>query len=140
MLKHIPTILSPELVKILMEMGHGDEILLADANYPGHRYGQRVVRLDGIDIPQLLSAILELFPLDAYADYQYRLMSVVEGDPTVPIIWDDYHHIIRQHFPNAQYQQLARETFYEQSKENYAIVMTGERALYGNIILKKGVI
>ena len=90
MLKHIPTILSPELVKYLMEMGHGDEVVIADANFPAHRIGQRVVRCDGHGVPALLDAILTVLPLDTYSDYQAGLMQVVPGDPTVPVIWDDY--------------------------------------------------
>lgn len=83
MLKGIPKLLSPELVRILMEMGHGDELVLADANYPGHSLNPRVLRYDGIGIPDLLDAILELLPLDHYAEQQVAFMAVVAGDPTV---------------------------------------------------------
>ncbi|MDO4432732.1 MAG: L-fucose mutarotase [Aerococcaceae bacterium] len=140
MLKKIPRNLSPELVKILMEMGHGDEIVLSDANFPAHRLGQRVVRADGLGVPELLESILELLPLDTYSTYQIGLMEVVPGDTTVPVIWDTYRDITEKAHPNFQEKQIERFAFYEQAKEAYAIVLTGETALYGNIILKKGVL
>ncbi|MGM0175442.1 L-fucose mutarotase [Enterococcus sp. DIV0800] len=140
MLKNIPKELSPELVKTLMEMGHGDEILLADANYPAATNNDRVIRADGLGVPQLLKAILELMPLDSYSDYQAILMEVVEGDPTKPVVWEDYKAQINEAFPNAVIKNLERQAFYEYSKQNFAIIQTGETALYGNLILKKGVI
>ncbi len=140
MLKRIPKLLSPELVRILMEMGHGDEIVLADANYPGHSLNTRVLRYDGIRVPELLDAILELFPLDHYAEHQVAFMSVVEGDTTVPIIWTTYETIIAKHDAEATIQYEERYDFYNRSKQSYAILVTGEEALYGNVILKKGVI
>jgi L-fucose mutarotase len=140
MLKKIPKLLSPELVRTLMEMGHGDEIVLADANYPGHGLHSRVLRYDGIGIPQLLDAILELLPLDHYAPAQAAFMAVVEGDPTVPVIWDTYREILARHDAAAQVEYEERFDFYNRSKRGYAIIVTGEEALYGNIILKKGVI
>lgn len=140
MLKNIPAILSPELVKILMEMGHGDEIVIADANFPAERLGQRVVRADGHAVPELLTAILELFPLDAYSDYQYALMEIVEGDDVDPVIWKDYARIIGQYDSNAQVKHIERFDFYEKTKDSFAVLITGETALYGNVILKKGVL
>lgn len=140
MLKGIPKLLSPELMRILMEMGHGDEIVLADANYPGHSLNTRVLRYDGIRVPELLDAILELFPLDHYAEHQVAFMSVVEGDTTVPIIWTTYETIIAKHDAEATIQYEERYDFYNRSKQSYAILVTGEEALYGNVILKKGVI
>lgn len=140
MLKGIPKLLSPELVRILMEMGHGDEIVLADANYPGHSLNPRVLRYDGINVPELLDAILELFPLDHYAEHQVAFMSVVEGDTTIPTIWTAYETIIAKHDAEATIQYEERYDFYNRSKQSYAIVVTGEEALYGNVILKKGVI
>lgn len=140
MLKNIPKNLSPELVKVLMEMGHGDEIVLSDANYPAERLGQRVIRADGINVPELLDSILQLFPLDTYSDYQVGLMQVVAGDEVVPVIWDTYKEIIANYHANASIKEIERFAFYEQSKEAYAILITGETALYGNIILKKGVL
>ena len=90
MLKNIPKILSPELVKILMEMGHGDEIVIADGNFPSETIGKRVVRCDGHGVPELLDAIMKLFPLDTYTEKPVMLMEVVKGDPVVPTIWDEY--------------------------------------------------
>ncbi|MFD1672333.1 RbsD/FucU family protein [Agrilactobacillus yilanensis] len=144
MLKKIPKRLSPELVKTLMEMGHGDEILLADANYPAVTNNQRVLRTDGILMPELLTDILELLPLDTYSDYQAALMEVVPGDASVPNgrppIWDKYESAIKNVFPNYQLKTIERQSFYKYSKDCFAIVQTGETALYGNLILKKGVV
>ncbi|AIQ31096.1 fucose isomerase [Paenibacillus sp. FSL P4-0081] len=140
MLKKIPKLLSPELVRTLMEMGHGDELVLADANYPGHGLHSRVLRADGIGIPMLLDAILELLPLDHYVPAQAAFMAVVEGDPTVPVIWETYKEILAKHDAAAQVEYEERFEFYNRSKRSYVIVITGEEALYGNIILKKGVI
>lgn len=140
MLKKIPKLLSPELVRILLEMGHGDEIVLADANFPGHSLHSRVIRYDGIGIPRLLEAILELLPLDHYAENQAVLMGVVPDDPTVPVIWDTYREIISGFDAKTVIGQEERFAFYERAKSASAVVVTGEEALYGNIILKKGVI
>lgn len=140
MLKKIPKILSPETVKILMEMGHGDEIVLADANFPAETLGSRVIRADGIEMPKILDAILELFPLDHYSDYQVSLMQVVPGDNVVPEIWEVYKEIIKKYDQNILIKEIERFDFYKKSKNAYAILITGETALYGNIILKKGVI
>ena len=117
MLKHIPTILSPELVKYLMEMGHGDEVVIADANFPAHRIGQRVVRCDGHGVPALLDAILTVLPLDTYSDYQAGLMQVVPGDPTVPVIWDDYKALLEKHYPDTAIKEFERFAFYEQAEK-----------------------
>lgn len=141
MLKNIPKILSPDLVKYLMEMGHGDELVIADANFPAHRIGQRVIRVDGHGVPVILDAILELLPLDSYSDYQAGLMQVVPGDPTVPVIWDEYKQLLEKHSPEHHaIKEIERFAFYEQAKDAYLVIQTGEEALYGNIILKKGVL
>ncbi|WP_314050168.1 RbsD/FucU domain-containing protein [Abiotrophia defectiva] len=142
MLKHIPAILSPDLVKYLMEMGHGDELVIADANFPAHRLGQRVIRADGHGVPELLDAILTLLPLDPYSDYQAGLMQVVPGDPTVPVIWEKYKAILDRQTQDQGYQikEIERFAFYEQAKDAYIVIQSGETALYGNIILKKGVL
>lgn len=140
MLKKIPRNLSPELVKKLMEMGHGDYVLLADANFPGHSHHNNVVRADGLKIPDLLDSILQLFPLDSYSDYQVKFMEVVEGDDTKPVIWDEYKTILDKHEKNYKIEHVERFDFYEQTKKNYLVVLTGETALYGNIMLRKGVI
>ena len=141
MLKNIPKILSPELVKILMEMGHGDEIVIADGNFPSETIGQRVVRCDGHGVPELLDAIMKLFPLDTYTDKPVMLMEVVKGDPVVPTIWDEYKAIINKYEPeNCKIEMIERFAFYERAKTAYAVVATGEEAIYANIILKKGVV
>ena len=141
MLKNIPKILSPELVKILMEMGHGDEIVIADGNFPSETIGQRVVRCDGHGVPELLDAIMKLFPLDTYTDKPVMRMEVVKGDPVVPTIWDEYKEIINKYEPeNCKIEMIERFAFYERAKTAYAVVATGEEAIYANIILKKGVV
>ena len=138
MLKKIPKILSPELVKILMEMGHGDEIVIADGNFPAASNARNLVRADGHNIPELLEAILELFPLDIYEKPVY-LMAVTPGDTVETPIWDEYKKIIAPHTADAPV-EIERFAFYERAKKAYCVLATGESALYANIILKKGVI
>ncbi len=141
MLKGIPSILSPELLKVLMEMGHGDEIVIADGNFPAASMAQRLVRCDGHGVPKILDAILQLFPLDTYVEHPIALMEVVPGDPVKPVIWDQYRSIVEKHGGKAtDFEHMERFAFYERSKKAYAIVATGETALYANIILKKGVV
>jgi L-fucose mutarotase len=141
MLKGIPAVLSPELLKILAEMGHGDEIVLADGNFPAASCAKRLVRADGHGVPPLLDAILTLFPLDTYVDAAVHVMEVVPGDPVVPVIWDEYRRIIRKHEPDAaNINSIERFAFYERAKQAYAVVATGESALYANLILKKGAV
>jgi L-fucose mutarotase len=141
MLKGISGIISPELIKILMEMGHGDEIVLADGNFPAASHAQRLVRCDGHNIPELLEAILLLFPLDPYVAKPTALMQVVEGDAVETPIWKQYQTIITQNSGISEpMEQMERFAFYERAKNAYAIIATGEAALYANIILKKGVI
>jgi len=142
MLKGISNLLSPELLKILMEMGHGDEIVLGDGNFPAVTCAQRLVRCDGHGIPQLLDAILDLFPLDEYVDNPVALMAVAPGDsaPTPPI-WKTYQEILQKqgHKPD-RIDYMDRFAFYERTKKAFAVVATGESAIYANILLKKGVI
>ena len=133
MLKGISPLISPELLKVLCEMGHGDEIVLADANFPAESMGQRVVRADGIGATEMLRAILPLFPLDQYDESNFVLMSVVPGDPIEPVIWDEYRATLTAYEPD-------RFAYYERAKKAYCIVATGESAQYANILLKKGVI
>ncbi len=142
MLKGISPLLSPALLATLSEMGHGDEIVLADANFPAASVAQdcRLIRADGIGTAELLSAILPLFPLDQYDSGNFILMEVVSGDPCVPVIWDDYRAILATHEPQAAPSLLERQAYYDRAKKAYAIVATGERAQYANIILKKGVV
>lgn len=137
MLKKIPKNLSPELVKVLMEMGHGDEIVLADGNYPAASNARNLVRCDGLSMPDLLKSILELFPLDQYVEKPVALMAVAKGDPTVPEIWDTYKAILKN---DRAIEMVERQTFYDRGKQAFAIVATGEEAIYANILLKKGVV
>ena len=141
MLKGIPSILSPELLKILMEMGHGDELVIGDGKFPAAACAQRLVRLDGHGVPEILEAILQLFPLDTYVEQPLAVMAVTKGDPVQPTIWETYRAIAEKHEPGrAAIEQVERFAFYERAKKAYAVVATGETALYGCIILKKGVI
>ena len=142
MLRNIPANLSPDLVKILLEMGHGDEILLADANFPGHHLHPTTVRADGLWIPDLLTSILTLMPLDRYSSYQVALMETVGDDPRPPV-WDVYEQIWNEAEKDAgpvSVRTIERMAFYDYTPSVYAVVITGETALYGNLILKKGVL
>lgn len=144
MLKGIPKILSPELLKILCEMGHSDTLVLADGNFPSESIGKnaKVVRCDGHGIPALLEAILKLFPLDSYVEHPVHLMDVMPGDPVKTPIWDTYKAIIAAQDArgSACIGTYERFAFYEKAKEAYCVIATGETALYGNLILQKGVV
>ncbi len=139
MLKGIPKIVSPELLRILCEMGHGDEIVIADGNFPSENYGKRVIRADGISGPEMLKAVLALIPLDTYAEENFMLMQTVQGDPK-PEIWDAYFTLAQDADDNLRKGFLERFAFYERAKQAYAVIATGEEAVYANIIIKKGVI
>ena len=141
MLKGIPSILSPELLKIMMEMGHGNELIIADGNFPSAAYAQRLVRADGHNVPELMDAILQFLPLDIYVEKPVAIMELVVDDTYQPEIWPVFEKIVRKHDPNFNgFENVERHTFYERAKNAYAIIVTGETALYGNIILKKGVV
>lgn len=140
MLKNIPPIISPELLKILAEMGHGDEIVIGDGNFPAASNAKRLVRCDGHGVPEILDAVLELFPLDTYVESPAMLMQVTPGDDVDPVIWKEYKEIAARHQDNVNFSEIERFAFYDRAKEAYAIIATGEKALYANIILKKGVI
>ena len=141
MLKNIPSILSPELLKILMEMGHGDEIVIADGNFPAASIARRLIRADGHGVPPVLEAVLKLFPLDIYVPKPVALMQVVPGDKVETPIWNVYDRIIRASGEKFDgFENVERFAFYERAKKAYAVVATGESALYANIILKKGVV
>jgi L-fucose mutarotase len=141
MLKGISPVISPELIKILMEMGHGDEIVIADGNFPAAANAQRLVRSDGNGGPALLDAILKLFPLDKYVEQPVALMAVVSGDTYQPVIWNEYREIVRQNEPKfTDFEYVERFAFYERARKAYAILASSEKALYANIILKKGVL
>ena len=141
MLKGISSVISPELLKILMEMGHGDELVIGDGNFPAASSARRLVRADGLAVPPLLDGILQLFPLDPYVEQPAALMAVVPGDTYQPVIWDAYLGIVRKYEPNFKgFEFVERFAFYERARQAYAILATGEAALYANIILKKGVV
>lgn len=140
MLKNIPSILSPELLKVMMEMGHGDTIVIADGNFPGAALGRRVVRLDGHGACELLDAMLRFFPLDTYVDAPVTLMEVVPGDSVETPIWDEYARIVQAHEPGAAIDRVERFRFYALAREAYCVVQTGESAQYANMLLKKGVV
>lgn len=143
MLKGIPSIISPELLKILCEMGHTDELTIGDGNFPGHTYGKKVIRMDGHGVPEILDAILQLFPLDTYVDHPVTLMGVVPGDDVKTPIWDKYKEIVAKHDERgaACFEEIDKWDFYDRTKNHSSVViMTGESELYANIILKKGVV
>ena len=138
MLLGISAQISPDLLKIICEMGHGDEIVLADANFPSASMAQRLVRADGIETPKLLSGILELFPLDQYDSRNFILMEKCEGDEADVSVWSEYKNILNKYSPETQMSFMERFDYYERAKNAYAVVATGERRQYANIILKKG--
>lgn len=138
MLKNIPKIIPPELLKILCEMGHGDEIVIADGNFPSASMGQRVVYMSGNGAAEVLDAVLTLLPLDTYAKPLY-LMEVVKDDNVETPIWEEYKSITKK-YSDAEFEHLERFAFYERAKSTYAVIATGESALYANILLKKGVV
>jgi L-fucose mutarotase len=140
MLVGISPLLSPELLAVLYRMGHGDEIVLADAHYPGESCNPRVIRADGLRVADLLDAILPLFALDGYVDQPVIMMAPVPGDDLDPAVETSYRAAIDRHWPETPpIARIERFAFYERSREAFAVVMTGETAKYGNIILKKGV-
>jgi L-fucose mutarotase len=140
MLKNIPPILSPDLLAILRAMGHGDEIAIVDANYPADSAGPVLVRLDGVTATDILDAVLTLMPLDDFVDEAAICMQVVGAASKREPVMDAFEKIVRQHEPEMSLSSLERFAFYDRVKGAYAIVQSGERRLYGNILLKKGVI
>eukprot|EP01120_Amphizonella_sp_Union-15-10_P005570 TRINITY_DN1661_c0_g1_i1.p1 TRINITY_DN1661_c0_g1~~TRINITY_DN1661_c0_g1_i1.p1 ORF type:complete len:149 (-),score=17.00 TRINITY_DN1661_c0_g1_i1:34-480(-) len=144
MLKSIPSIISPDLMFELLSMGHGDEIVLADGNFPAASHASRLVRLNGVGVLSLLEAIMKFFPLDQYDKENVLVMKVVPGDTNVasrPPIWDSFETIIRKEEGDDKYlTPIDRFQFYERAKKARCIVATSETAIYANIILKKGVL
>lgn len=139
MLKGIHPALSPELLKTLAEMGHGDEIILADAHFPGHSLNARILRADGLTVTTLLDAVLPLFELDSYAD-PLVMMAAVAGDQLDGDVETEYMAMVQKHVPGAKPpMRIDRFAFYEKAKSAFAVVITGETRKYGNILLKKGV-
>ena len=140
MLKGISPLISPELLATLASMGHGDEIILADAHFPGDTFNNFVIRADGIKISDMLNAILPLFELDAYVPHSLVMMAAVEGDELDPTVEESYLESIHKTNPDIkQIERIDRYAFYDRAKTAFAVVMTGETAKYGNILLKKGV-
>lgn len=140
MLKGIPSILTPELLKILSEMGHGDEIVIADGNFAAETLAQRLVRLDGNNVPEILDAILKFFPLDPSVEAPVTLMAKVEGDTAETKIWDEFKEIVKKYNPDTKIEFEERFDFYGRTKKAFAVIATTEMKLYANIILKKGLV
>ncbi len=144
MLKNISPVISPELLKILMEMGHGDEIVIGDGNFPSASIAdatvsKNLIRLDGHGVPEILDAVLQLMPLDTYVDMPVALMD--NGDEeNRPEIWKKYEEIIKKHEGDRHVELVERYAFYTRAKRAYAVIATGETAIYANVILKKGVV
>ncbi len=144
MLKGIPKILSPELLKVLCEMGHGDRIVIADGNFPAESMGKNsiVIRMDGHGTCEILEAVLKVFPLDTYVEHPFHLMQVMKGDPVETPIWESYKELVREADDRGEglIGEIERFAFYEEARSAYAIIATGEGALYANIMLQKGVV
>ena len=144
MLKGIPGIISPELLKVLCEMGHSDRLIIADGNFPAESIGKnaKVIRCDGHGVPELLDAILKLFPLDTYVEHPVSLMQVMPGDKVETPIWNEYEKIVCANYERGKdaIGQIERFEFYRQAENAYAIIATSEKALYANIMLQKGVV
>ena len=144
MLKGIPQILSPELLKVLCEMGHSDRLVISDGNFTAESMGKDaiVIRCDGHGVPEILDAILQVFPLDTYVEKPANLMQVMDGDDVETPIWDTYKEIIAKHDERGgdAVGNIERFAFYDEAKTAYAIIATSEKALYANIMLQKGVV
>jgi L-fucose mutarotase len=140
MLKGISPLISPHLLEVMARMGHGDELILADAHFPAETFNQRVIRADGLRIADLLEAILPLFELDTYVPHPLVMMAAVKGDQLDPEVEATYMASIRKSNPDVPpIQRLERFEFYDRARSAFAVVVTGETAKYGNILLKKGV-
>ena len=141
MLIGIDPVISPELLDVLFRMGHGDEIVLADAFFPGDSMNSRVIRADGIKVPALLDGILALMNLDSYVSHPVAMMAPAPGDNLDESVEKSFRAAIDRHWPETPpIERVERFAFYERTKKAYAVLMTGETVKYGNIILKKGVI
>ncbi len=141
MLDGISPVVGPELLAVLCSMGHGDEIVFADAHFPGHSSNDEVIRADGVDIPSLLDGVLPLFPLDPYVDSPVAMMAAVPGDSLDPAVEARYRELIDRHRPGTPaVERVERFAFYGRTNAAFAVVMTGDLSKYGNIILKKGLV
>lgn len=141
MLRNIPKILPPDLVKAMMEMGHSDMMIISDAGFPGTAHAKRMIRMDGVMIPDLLEAVLQVFPLDNFVDNPVRLMRNLPTEP-VPEIWDTYRELLNKYDKDDAFHDfdfIDRLPFYEVAEKAYVIVQTGDESRYGNIILQKGI-
>lgn len=139
MLKGISPLVSPELLCEMARMGHGDEMVLSDAHFPAHAYNARVLRADGLRIPALLEGMLPLFELDAYVDAPLAMMAAVPGDTLDPAVEASYRVPLDRFAPGTRIERMERFAFYERARGAHMVVVTGETAKYGNLILKKGV-
>ena len=139
MLKGINPLLSPELLKILSEMGHGDEIIIADGGFPAARLARNLVRADATGCVAMLDAVLSVFPLDQYDSQNFVLMETT-GNDQPPAIWEEYAEVLKKHEPDAHIEHIERFNYYARAEKAYAVIATGEMAPYGNILLKKGCI
>lgn len=140
MLRGIPKILPPDMVKYMMEMGHSDFMILADANFPGTAHAKRMIRMDSVELPTLLDAVLSMFPLDNFVDDNVKLMKNLPTEP-VPEIWPVYREIIKKHDTDKAFKDFTfvdRLPFYDMAEKAYLIVQTGDEVRYGNIVLQKG--
>ncbi|MGL6167583.1 MAG: RbsD/FucU family protein [Fusobacteriaceae bacterium] len=141
MLKNIPKIIPPDLMKYMMEMGHSDYLVIADAGFPGTSNCKRIIRMDSVDIPELLEQILLFFPLDYFVSNTVRVMNKLPHEPEVEI-WKIYKEILKKNDnDNAfkEFEYLERLDFYKEAKNSYVVIQTGDTTRYGNIILQKGV-
>ena len=138
MLKNISNFISPELFKILMEMGHGDELIIADGNFPGYSLADKVIPYYGVGIEMILEEILQYFPLDDFDDFNTILMREPQNESGIPDIWKKYRKIFKEKKVNTNIKLLKRKSFYIRAKKSYVIIMTNDKTSYANIILKKG--
>ena len=144
MLKGIPPILSPDLLKALCEMGHSDRLVISDGNFPAESMGKncKVIRMDGHGVPEILEAVLQVFPLDTYVEKPVSLMEKVPGDTVETPIWEEFAEILEKNDSRGKNAigNIERFAFYEEAKKSYLIIASSDKALYANIMLQKGVI
>jgi len=141
MLKGVPPVISPDLMHLLMKMGHGDEIVIADGNFPGDSKAQQIVRADGLGVVEILEAILKFLPIDKFVDDPVAVMKPVNAKDPEPPIWKDFRRLLElSEGRRIELTQVERFEFYEKAEAAYCVVATSDSALYANIILKKGVV
>lgn len=141
MLKGIPPEISPDLMYALMSMGHGDEIVIADGNFPADTNAQRLIRADGLDVCTILKAVAQFFPLDTFAQDNAVIMEVVDPNAPKPEIWNEFKEILsKAEGKSVELTPIERFSFYDRAKKAYCVVATSEKRIYANVILKKGVV